>query len=207
MKNGRKKTHYTLGIDEVGRGPLAGPVAVGVVRTKLSRKEYTKLLVGIRDSKKATKLEREMWYKKALVWKKEKKIDWAVTFKSAQYIDMRGIVPAIRACMYEGIKKVGGTYDDEFLLDGGLRLVREYGNQKTIIRGDSKEPLIALAATIAKVLRDKRITLVGKKYPMYGFETHKGYGTKKHREAISQFGLSQIHRQTFCKNILMGKSE
>lgn len=207
MKNSPKKPLYTLGVDEVGRGPLAGPVAVGVVRTKLSRKDYTKLLSGIRDSKKATKLEREEWCKKALVWKKEKKIDWAVTFKSAQYIDEQGIVPAIRVCIYEGIKKVGGVYDDEFLLDGGLRLVREYGNQKTIIRGDSKEPLIALAATIAKVVRDKQMMLLGKKYPVYGLERHKGYGTKKHREAISQFGLSQIHRQTFCKNILMGKSE
>lgn len=201
MKNGRKKPHYTLGIDEVGRGPLAGPVAVGVVRTTLPRTVYTKLLAGIRDSKKATKLEREMWYKKALIWKKEKKMDWAVAFKSAQYIDKNGIVPAIRACIHEGIKNVGGTYDDEFLLDGGLRLVREYGNQKTIIRGDSKEPLIALAATIAKVVRDKRITLMGKKYPMYGFETHKGYGTKKHREAIQKFGCSSIHRKTFCKHI------
>lgn len=201
MKNSRENSRYALGIDEVGRGPLAGPVAVGVVRTALPRTAYEKLLVGIRDSKKATKLEREMWYKKALVWKKEKKIDWVVTFKTAQHIDTHGIVPAIRACIYEGIKKVGGTHNDEFLLDGGLRLVREYRNQKTIIRGDSKEPLIALAATIAKVVRDKRITLLGKKYPMYGFEMHKGYGTKKHREAIRTFGCSSIHRKTFCKYI------
>ena len=201
MKNGPKKPLYTLGIDEVGRGPLAGPVAVGVARTHLPRKEYTKLLSGIRDSKKAKKSEREEWYKKALVWKKEKKIDWVVVFKSAQFIDAKSIVPAIRACMYEGIKKVGGVFRDEYLLDGGLKLPQEYIHQKTIIRGDSKEPLIALAATIAKVVRDRYMERLAKKYPQYSLELHKGYGTKKHREAIQKFGLSQIHRKTFCKNI------
>lgn len=203
MKNGPKKSLYTLGIDEVGRGPLAGPVAVGVVRTKLSRKEYTKLLSGIRDSKKAKKAEREEWYKKALVWKKEKKIDWAVIFKSPQYIDAIGIVPAISACIQEGIKKVGGLYSDEYLLDGGLKLQREYVHQKTIIRGDSKEPLIALAATIAKVVRDRYMERLAKKHPQYAFELHKGYGTKKHREAIQKNGLSVVHRKTFCKNFTL----
>jgi ribonuclease HII len=201
VKNSRKKSAYTLGIDEVGRGPLAGPVAVGVVRTALPRKQYSKLLVGIRDSKKATQTEREKWYEKAVFLRKEKKIDWAVTFKSPHFIDRKGIVPSIRACMYEGIKKVKGVYGDEYLLDGGLKLKPEYIKQKTIIRGDSKELLIALAATIAKVVRDRYMTRLAKKYPEYGFEVHKGYGTKKHREAIRVSGLSQVHRKSFCKNI------
>lgn len=201
MKNSPKKSIYSLGIDEVGRGPLAGHVAVGVVRTKLPRIEYKKLLLGIRDSKKATQREREEWYRKALLWKKEKKIDWAVTFKSANFIDAKGIVLSIRACIYSGIKKVQGKYKDKYLLDGGLKLDYKYVQQKTIVRGDSKEPLIALAATIAKVVRDRYMTRLAKKYPKYGFEIHKGYGTKKHREAIHTFGLSQVHRKTFCKNI------
>ena len=201
MKNSRKKSLYSLGIDEVGRGPLAGPVAVGVVRTALLRKQYSKLLSGLRDSKKATQAEREKWYEKAVVWKKEKRIDWEVTFKSAHFIDTKGIVPSIRACMYEGIKKVKGVYGEEYLLDGGLKLKPEYVKQKTIIKGDSKEPLIAFAATIAKVLRDRYMTRLAKKYSKYGFEVHKGYGTKKHREAIRAFGLSQVHRKSFCKNV------
>lgn len=201
MRNHLKKSSYSLGIDEVGRGPLAGPVAVGVVRTSLSRVQYSKLLFGIRDSKKATKEEREKWYKNALVWKKEKKIDWSVVFKSSYYIDTRGITHSIRRCMKEGIKKVNGVFDDEYLLDGGLKLPQDYIRQKTIIRGDSKEPLIALAATIAKVVRDRRMEQLAKRYPAYKFELHKGYGTKIHRESIRKFGLSKIHRKTFCKNI------
>lgn len=197
MKNSRKKSIYTLGIDEVGRGPLAGPVAVGVVRTLLTRKQYSKLLVGIRDSKKATQTEREKWYERAVIWRKEKKIDWAVTFKSADFIDTKGIVPSIHACMNAGIKKVKGVYSDEYLLDGGLKLKPEYLQQKTIIKGDSKEPLIALAATIAKVVRDRYMTRLVKKYPEYGFEVHKGYGTKKHRASILENGMSNEHRKTF----------
>lgn len=194
---------YTLGIDEVGRGPLAGPVAVGVVRTSLTRKEYTKLLFGIRDSKKSKKTEREEWYTKALQWKKQKIFNWDVTFKSAYFIDTKGIVPAIRECVQEGIKKVKGEYMDEYLLDGGLKLSREYRFQKTIIKGDSKEPLIALAATIAKVVRDKCMDQLSKKYIQYAFELNKGYGTKKHRDQIKKFGLSKIHRKTFCKKITL----
>jgi ribonuclease HII len=203
VKNGLQKTLYTLGIDEVGRGPLAGPVAVGVVRTSLTRKEYTKLLFGIRDSKKAKKTEREEWYAKALQWKKQKIFSWEVVFKSAHYIDMKGIVPAIRECVQEGIKKVKGEYMDEYLLDGGLKLAKEYRFQKTIIKGDSKEPLIALAATIAKVVRDKCMDQLSKKYIQYAFELNKGYGTKKHRDQIKKFGLSKIHRKTFCKKITL----
>ena len=197
MKNSRKKSLYTLGIDEVGRGPLAGPGSVGVVRTALPRKQYSKLLSGIRDSKKATQAEREKWYEKAVIWKKEKKIDWEVTFKNAKYIDTKGIVPSIRACMYEGIKKVKGEYGDEYLLDGGLKLNPKYLHQKTIIKGDSKEPLIALAATIAKVVRDRYMRRLAKKYPKYGFEVHKGYGPKKHRTSILENGMSKEHRKTF----------
>lgn len=203
MKKSLQKTLYTLGIDEVGRGPLAGPVAVGVVRTRLSRDDYSKLLKGIRDSKKAKKNEREEWYKKALTWKKERIINWHVSFKNAHFIDTSGIVSAIRTCMQEGIKKVQGTYTDEYLLDGGLKLKEGYRFQKTIVRGDSKEPLIALAATIAKVVRDKYMERLAKKYPEYNFEIHKGYGTKIHREIIKQHGLTKIHRKTFCKKFTL----
>ena len=203
MKNSLQKTLYTLGIDEVGRGPLAGPVAVGVVRTSLTRKAYTKLLFGIRDSKKVKKDEREEWYTKGLQWKKEKIFNWEITFKSSHFIDKKGIVPAVRACIQEGIKKVGATNNDEYLLDGGLKLSKEYRFQKTIIRGDSKEPLIAFAATIAKVVRDKYMERLSKKYPMYSFEIHKGYGTKIHREVIKKNGLTKIHRKTFCKKFTL----
>lgn len=203
MGNTPKKGIHSVGIDEVGRGPLAGPVAVGVVRTHLSRKEYTKLLSKIRDSKKASEKERMEWYKKALEWKKSGLIDFNVVFQSSKHIDLYGIVPAIRLCMQKGIKNVFGKNNDEYLLDGGLRLSKEYVSQKTIIRGDSKEPLIAFAATIAKVIRDKYMVLLAKKYPEYGFAEHKGYGTKVHRANIKKYGLSLVHRKTFCKRITL----
>ncbi len=203
MRNRLKKDAYTVGIDEVGRGPLAGPVAVGVVRTRLARKEYSELLRGIRDSKKATEKEREKWYAKAQVWKKAGSIDFTVVFQSASYIDRSGIAQAIRWCVQKGVQTIHGAFDDEYLLDGGLRLPEEFMHQKTIIRGDSTEPLIALAATIAKVVRDRKTKSYAKKYPAYGFADNKGYGTYTHRHAIKKFGLSAIHRKTFCKKLYL----
>lgn len=199
MKNSRKKLVYTIGIDEVGRGPLAGPVATCAVRTSLSKSEVSKLLKGIRDSKKATKKEREEWYTKAIIWKKEKKIDWKVSFSGPQHIDSYGIVPSIQKCIAKSVQGVEGKYHDIYLLDGGLKLPKEYKYQTTIIKGDDKEPLIALAATIAKVVRDKRMTVLAKKFKGYDFENNKGYGSKKHREAIERQGITSIHRKSFLK--------
>lgn len=202
MENTRKKLLYTIGIDEVGRGPLAGPVAVCATRTKLSKKQISKLLSGIRDSKKATKKEREEWYAKALVWKREGKINWKVSFESPTYIDKKGIVTAVHSCIGKSIEGVEGEFIDSYLLDGGLKLPKEYKHQTTIIRGDSKEPLIALAATIAKVVRDKKMVTLAKKFKGYDFENNKGYGTKKHLEGIKKLGITTIHRRSFLKKFV-----
>lgn len=199
MKNSGKKLVYTIGIDEVGRGPLAGPVATCAARTSLSKNEVSKLLKGIRDSKKATKKEREEWYRKAIIWKKQKKIDWKVAFCSSQHIDTYGIVPSIQKCITKSVQGVEGKCNDIYVLDGGLKLPKEYKHQITIIKGDDEEPLIALAATIAKVVRDKRMTLLAKKFKGYDFENNKGYGSKKHREAIERQGITSIHRKSFLK--------
>lgn len=197
----KKVSKYSVGIDEVGRGPLAGPVAVGVVRTELPRVKYKKLLQRIRDSKKASATEREEWVRKAKTWNKEKKITFAVTFVPAKTIDAIGIVPAIRKALVTGLKKVKAKSIDTLLLDGGLHAPKRFTDQTTIIRGDDKESLIALAATVAKVARDAYMTRLAKKYPKYGFELHKGYGTKVHRAAIKKNGPSGEHRKSFLKSI------
>jgi len=85
------------------------------------------------------------------------------------------------------------------LLDGGLKAPEEYIDQKTIIKGDEKKMIIALASIYAKVMRDRKMVKFGKEYPEYGFEIHKGYGTKKHYEAIGKYGLSNIHRRSYIK--------
>ena len=88
------------------------------------------------------------------------------------------------------------------LLDGGLKAPVEFKNQKTIIKGDEREMVIALASICAKVLRDRKMNLLGKKHPKYGFEVHKGYGTKKHYQAIRKYGLLPVHRRSFLRKIL-----
>lgn len=196
----KKTLQYSVGIDEVGRGPLAGPVAVGVVRTELPRAKYKKLLKGIRDSKKASASEREEWATKAKAWRQSGKIVFAVTFVSAKIIDAIGIVPAIQKALVGGLKKTQAKSTDVLLLDGGLHAPKLFIDQTTIIKGDDKEPLIALAATVAKVARDAYMTRLAKKYPKYGFELHKGYGTKVHRMAIKKYGASLEHRKSFLKN-------
>lgn len=194
------KSKYLIGIDEVGRGPLAGPVAVGafVFLDDKSRK----LFKGVKESKQLKEARREEWFKKIEEAKKKALIDFSVIFQSEKVIDKKGISFAIRKCLETSLRNLGiGCDDCVVLLDGGLKAPLEYKNQKTIIKGDAKEQVIALASICAKVLRDRKMVKMGKKYPRYGFEVHKGYGTKSHREAIKRYGMSDIHRTSFCRNI------
>jgi ribonuclease HII len=190
-----------IGIDEVGRGPLAGPVAVGAVISHIPLIALDRMLSGIRDSKKATQEEREQWFRKAKNMRRLGHLSYAVSFVSSKNIDTKGIVPSIQKALAASLKKIGTKKTDHIFLDGGLRAPEMFVYQETIIKGDTKIPLISLAATIAKVLRDKKMTLLAKKYPKYGFEVHKGYGTKKHREVIQSHGPSDIHRKTFLTKI------
>ena len=187
-------TNWTIGVDEAGRGPLAGPVSVGVCAVPDGFD--MSLFTGIRDSKTLSEKKRDEWYTKIT---KETVLRWSVVLISAEYIDREGIVPAIRAGLTRALQKVTCAPEDSVvLLDGGLHAPEEYGNQKTIIRGDASEPLISAAAILAKVTRDHYMLEQAHKYPEYGFERHKGYGTKQHREAIVQHGMSKLHRKTFC---------
>ncbi len=194
------KLKYIVGIDEVGRGPLAGPVAIGAFKMPVN---FTVKNFGpIKDSKKLTHEIREEIYKKLLILKKEKKIDFAVCYESVKNIDKFGLSRAIKNCLENSLRKLNlNPKECQILLDGGLHAPKEFQNQKTIIKGDEKERSIAFASIVAKVLRDRKMCILAKKYTKYGFEIHKGYGTKKHRELIKRFGLSLEHRVSFCRNI------
>lgn len=195
----KKTVDYILGIDEVGRGPVAGPVCVCAF--KIEKNLYEKMLkenlLPDRDSKKLTDKKREEWFKKAKKWKEEEVSDYAISYVDARMIDRFGIVRAIKAALEKTILILGNKEDFEILLDGGLKAPERFKNQKTIIKGDEKEPVIALASICAKVSRDNLMIKMSKKFPNYGFEMHKGYGTKSHLEAIKKFGKTEIHRNSF----------
>jgi ribonuclease HII len=201
---------YIIGIDEAGRGPLAGPVAVGVclVGTQMSRKNFP----GIRDSKKLTEKMREEWFSRMQELQKAGKLCFAATLISNKIIDKKGISFAIKKAMSVSLKKIKvtkkfKTSQTQVLLDGGLRAPEEFIFQKTIIKGDEKEFSISLASIAAKVIRDRYMKKVAKKYPLYDFGIHKGYGTAKHIATIKNQGISAIHRQSFLKNLLGTKIE
>lgn len=188
---------WIVGIDEVGRGPVAGPVAVCACAVSVA--EYKKInWRGLSDSKKMTVKARNEWFKKAL----ELKIRHSVVYKSSVFIDKKGISFAIRSCISEGLKNIKlKPKDCLILLDGSLKAPSEYKNQKTIIRGDQKEKIISLASVIAKVSRDKKMESLHKKHPKYNWARNKGYGTRQHYQAIQKHGLTKLHRQTFLTKI------
>tara|TARA_B100000745_G_scaffold300564_1_gene255363 strand:- start:48638 stop:49228 length:591 start_codon:yes stop_codon:yes gene_type:complete len=192
---------YIIGIDEAGRGPLAGPLAVGGVIFKGDVKiEHEYFQKGIKDSKKLTALRRE----KLFTWLKENTdIQHAVAFAPSALIDQAGVTVAIHQALEGVLSKLIPEHCDlkdvTILLDGGLTAPERYTNQKTIIKGDEKERAIALASVAAKVVRDKRMIALSKKYPQYGFEQHKGYGTKAHFESIKEYGLCDEHRRRFLR--------
>lgn len=199
---------WIIGIDEVGRGPLAGPVGVGVVI--LPRDFDWGLIEGVGDSKKVTVKNREAIFQQAESLKQASQLDYAVILVDSSIIDKIGIVPAINQAMTTALKKVTTNLKlvdfDKIIvkLDGGLKAPVEYKNQETIIKGDDKELVIGLASIVAKVTRDEYMNKLSRKseFSQYGFEKHKGYGTKVHREMISEHGLSLQHRRSFCKNIV-----
>jgi ribonuclease HII len=193
---------YTIGIDEVGRGPLAGPVAVGALRAS---PRALRAFRDIRESKQLSKQKRGEWVAKMRAYRSAHPddIDWAVAFVSASVIDKIGIAPSIRRALRNALNHLAVAPEQAtVLLDGGLKAPPEYRDQKTIIRGDASETVIAMASVVAKVARDKRMALLARKYSKWGFANHVGYGTKDHISAIKKYGLSPEHRRTFCRGII-----
>jgi ribonuclease HII len=192
----RKK--WLIGIDEAGRGPLAGPVAVGVVKVMVDFD--WDLIEGVGDSKNVSPKKREIILRRAKQLKKEGELDFVVVMGSVQEIETKGIAVVIRDCIEKGIKKLKLRPEECFIkLDGSLRAPTTF-DQETIIKGDSKESVIGLASICAKETRDEYMKKVALNFPKYKFDIHKGYGTKEHRRIIHQEGLSEEHRASYCQN-------
>ena len=196
-----KHTVHIIGIDEAGRGPLAGPVAVGVfIMYSHAIPKVRRLFRGVKESKQLSESQREKWFAIIEAARDAGLIDFSVQFQSARQIDVSGLTKTINKAIRRGLKKVvGNKKTDEclVLLDGGLRAPEHFKNQKTIIRGDEKKTVIALASICAKVLRDRRMKSYATKYPGYGFDIHKGYGTRAHYAALKKHGISPLHRRSF----------
>lgn len=199
-------TQTIIGIDEAGRGPIAGPVAVGAVSWKMDdgqvTQEIKKLLPEIKDSKQLSEKKREEIFNGIVALSKTTSLRYSVALVDSTYIDRWGIVPAIRQGIAGVLKKVvDETKDAEIMLDGGLKAPEIFVNQKTYIRGDATHLPIALASIAAKVLRDRHMIVLAQKHPEYGFEKHKGYGTKAHYTALAEFGETEEHRKSFLGSL------
>lgn len=192
-----KPTHY-IGIDEAGRGPLAGPVAVGVV--KIPNDFDWDLIPGVTDSKKLAPERRAEIFARAKELRHTRQLDFAVAQVGATLIDSRGIVHAIKLATNRCIHRLKLRPEQVTIrLDGSLSAPLQF-DQATIIKGDLLYPEIGLASIVAKETRDAYMRKIARRWAQYDFEVHKGYGTKAHREAIKRYGISPIHRVTYCKN-------
>lgn len=190
---------YVVGIDEAGRGPLAGPVAVGAVKIPLNfNKNFFK---SIQDSKKLSPGERELWFTLALEARKKGTLDFAVSLVSEKVIDRKGISYAIRLGIKRSLAALGVTGDSQVFLDGGIKAPEKFIHQLTVVKGDEKIPVISLASIVAKVIRDKRMVMLSKKFPEFNFHMHKGYGTRMHRLAIQKYGSTEVHRKSFLTHL------
>ncbi|MCR5617533.1 MAG: ribonuclease HII [Clostridiales bacterium] len=186
-KNGYK---LIAGIDEAGRGPLAGPVVAAACI--LDPKE---LILGLDDSKKLTEKKREELF--TII--KEKALSYAVVAKGPDIIDEINILEATKQAMRECVENL--SIKPDLLLIDAVKLDGTGVDVEPIIKGDAKSNSIAAASILAKVTRDHMMIEYDKEYPGYGFAKHKGYGTKDHYAAIRESGMTPIHRRSFLKVI------
>lgn len=177
---------YVAGIDEVGRGPLYGPVVTACV---ILPKDF--VLEGLTDSKKLTEKKREEFYSYIL----KHALSVGVGMMDEKVIDQVNIYEATKLAMYQSIEK--GSIKPQHILIDAMKLEKLDVPSTSIVKGDAKSITIAAASVIAKVTRDRMMIELDQKYPMYGFKNHKGYPTKKHIEAIMQYGLIDGYRKTF----------
>jgi ribonuclease HII len=194
------KDRFIVGIDEVGRGPIAGPVCLCAL---IIEEKNRNILRGVRDSKKLGPKKREEWFLRIRGFQKVGLLNFYYKKSSNGVIDKKGIVFAINKTLEESLKKVNTK--SKIFLDGGLRAPEKYKYQETIIKGDDKVDVISGASIVAKVLRDREMIRLSKTYKGYGFEKHKGYGTREHYKKIKEKGLSKIHRKSFLKNFLFDR--
>ena len=188
--NKNSNIEYICGIDEAGRGPLAGPVVVASVIMPRDS-----MIEGVNDSKKVSEKKREEIYQKIV----EEAISYGVGIIQQDKIDEINILNATKLGLTTSIKEL--KVKPDLILVDALKGIDTLGiPYESIIKGDAKTYSIAAASIIAKVTRDRIMRQWDEIYPMYGFEKHKGYGTAAHIQAIKEYGLCPIHRKSFTKN-------
>lgn len=203
MQEYERKLHaegisYIAGVDEVGRGPLAGPVVTACV---VLPEDFS--VLGVDDSKKLSEKKREQLYGQI----KEHAVAWGIGMRDNQIIDKINILEATKEAMKDAIietdlmlaQKTGGHI--EHILIDALTLKNVEIPQTGLVKGDSKSLSIAAASILAKVTRDRMMMEYHQEYPGYAFDSNKGYGTKAHYEGIFANGITPIHRQSFLKNL------
>lgn len=180
------------GVDEAGRGPLAGPVCAAAVILPPDL-----VIEGLDDSKKLTEKKRETLYDVIT----EKSVAYGIAFGSVEEIEKVNILGATYIAMCRAVEKLEDKAD-YVLIDGNRFPPMLSNNGECIVKGDSKSMSVAAASILAKVTRDRLLKEYAEKYPQYGFEKHKGYGTRAHIEAIRKFGVTDIHRPSFLTKLI-----
>lgn len=179
------------GVDEAGRGPLAGPVYAAAVVL-----EKGQPIEGVNDSKKLSEKKRELLFDKIINECK----DYSIGTASEKEIDELNILQATFLAMKRAVD--GLSVKPDCALVDGNQIPNLDCDVTTVVKGDAKSESIAAASILAKVSRDRYMLEIAEKYPQYGFEKHKGYGTKLHYEMIEKYGICDIHRKTFLKKVL-----
>lgn len=191
---------YLIGIDEAGRGPLAGPVAVAAVAVPEGASLKSLKFNGY-DSKKLSAPRRLEVFARLKDWRLRGQCRFVVSLARAPTIDRIGISKSVRRAISRCLRRLEiSPFACRVLLDGMLKAPVEYKNQKTIIRGDATVPIIALASVAAKVARDRHMIRLHRRFPEYCFHIHKGYGTRLHYRLLKKHGLCPLHRRTFLKS-------
>lgn len=185
------------GVDEAGRGPLAGPVCAAAVILNDDNP-----IDGLNDSKKLSAKKRDALYEEII----EKATDWSVAFATVEEIEGLNILNATFLAMNRAIDGLS-VPADYAIIDGNHTPKNCKIPAVALIKGDSLSLSVSAASIIAKVTRDRYMCALGEKYDKYNFKKHKGYGTKEHIEAIKKYGASDIHRPSFLKNILSGERQ
>jgi ribonuclease HII len=194
---------FLVGIDEVGRGPVAGPVYVCAFLCEASTVDELVMnaKLPLRDSKKLTSKMRDKWFTYLKQLAREKKIRYVMTKASNREIDDKGISVCIRAAVDNCLEKLAlDISETKVFLDGGLKAHEKF-HQETLIKGDENIPVISLASIVAKVSRDAEMDELAKVHDKYVWEKNKGYGIKAHMDAIKKYGTTPLHRVSFLKSL------
>ena len=183
-----------IGIDEVGRGPLAGPVvSCGVIYNSY---EILDTKIPITDSKKLTIKQRLELFKLFKQLKKKNILEYYLGLATVEEIDQINILEATKLSMKRVIDRFNNP-NTSIIIDGNIKLDYKNKNEKSVIGGDKISLSIATASIIAKIHRDRLMSILGNKYPHFGWKNNAGYGTKKHIDAIKEMGVTNCHRKTF----------